>query len=65
MKQKLISKKDKHILQEVHGLFLDFFLRTSSLIQSDQESKVTAWETPDPQEKCCVTIEVRHEADCQ
>ena len=43
-------------MQEVHGLFLDFFLRTSSLIQSDQESKVTAWELPDPEEKCCVTI---------
>ena len=44
-------------MQEVHGLFLDFFLRTSSVLQSDQESKVTAWELPDPEEKCCVTIE--------
>lgn len=47
----------KFWLQEVHGLFLDFFLRTSSVLQSDQESKVTAWEMPDPEEKCCVTIE--------
>ena len=46
----------KSSLQEVHGLFLDFFLRTSSVLQSDQESKVTAWEMPDPEEKCCVTI---------
>ena len=44
--------------QEVHGLFLDFFLTTSSALCLDQQQAVTAWEPPDPEEKCCVTIEV-------
>ena len=42
----------------MHGLFLDFFLTTSSALCSDQQQAVTAWEPPDPEEKCCVTIEV-------
>ena len=54
--QEFTKFTSKCSLQEVHGLFLDFFLRTSSVLQSDQESKVTAWELPDPEEKCCVTI---------
>jgi len=44
-------------LQEVHGSFLEDFLYTSSMIKSDQTQLITAWETCDPEENCCVTID--------
>jgi len=45
-------------LQEVHGLFLDYFLHSSTLVNSEEISAMDWDPNPQPpEEKCCVTID--------
>ena len=45
--------------QEVHGLFLDYFLHSSTLVNSEEISAMDWDPNPQPpEEKCCVTIDV-------
>ena len=54
------SNSDYFVCQEVHGLFLDYFLHSSTLVNSE-ELTVPDWDPcpRPPPEKCCVTIDVK------
>ena len=51
------------VWQEVHGLFLDYFLHSSTLV-NNEELTAPDWDPcpRPPQEKCCVTIDVKTKA---
>ena len=54
------NNSDCFVGQEVHGLFLDYFLHSSTLVNSE-ELTAPDWDPcpRPPPEKCCVTIDVK------
>ena len=54
------SHSDCFVFQEVHGLFLEYFLHSSTLV-NNEDLTAPDWDPcpRPPQEKCCVTIDVK------